>query len=98
MQPSSLPPQAMDPKTTADGPRVDRPGLPRALEERRLERPARLGEEDIVAEVRQQAEELLDVPPLVEEIRAEDEIPRSGVDERRRRPQAASAVSSSAPF
>src|SRR5919201_4914389 len=75
-----LPPpvQPMDPDAAAGGPRVDGPRRSCALEERRLERPTRLGQERLAAEPRQQDEELLHVAPLVEEIRAEDEIPRRG--------------------
>src|ERR671934_3104411 len=85
-QATSLPPEMMDPDAAARGPRVDRPRLPRALEERRLERPAGLGKEHVVSEARQQGEELLHVAPLVEEVRAQDEIPRGGF--RQHRPRA----------
>jgi hypothetical protein len=73
----------MDADASAGRPRVDCPRFTRALEERRLERPPRLGKDHLVAEAREQAEELLHVAPLVEEIGAEDEIPRGRVDERR---------------
>src|ERR671934_404269 len=84
-QATSLPPEMMDPDAAARGPRVDRPRLPRTLEERRLERPTGLGKEHVVAEARQQVEELFHVAPLVEEVRAEDEIPRGGVHQPGRR-------------
>ena len=46
------------------------------LEERLRKRAAGLGEHDLAAELRQQLEELLGVSLLVEEVGAEDEIPR----------------------
>ena len=61
---------------------LDRPGLRRALEERAERRAARVGEQHLRSEPRQQREQLVDVSPLVEEVGAEDEIPRAA---RRRR-------------
>ena len=46
------------------------------LEERLCERSARIGDEDLSAELRQELEQLPRVPFLVEKIRSEDELPR----------------------
>jgi hypothetical protein len=64
--------------------RVDSPVLGRALEERRLEGTTRLGEQDVAREAGKELEQLLDVPALVEEIRAEHEVPGRALEQPRR--------------
>src|SRR5204862_937215 len=83
--PERLAPQAVDANATERRrPRLDRPALACALEEPRLERPARIREQHLRAEPREELEELVDVPSLVEEVRREHEIPRRALEERLR--------------
>ena len=51
------------------------------LEESFRERPSRICDDDLLAELRQEVEELCGVPRLVEQVGAEDEIVRSPRDE-----------------
>src|SRR5215213_10300638 len=59
---------------------LDLPRLGRALQEAGEVRATRIGEEHLVAESREEVEQQVGVPPLVEDVGSEHEVPRRAVE------------------